>query len=81
MVSYGCNKRCGVDMEYIGDGDWKCPKCGSVIAFGEPDEEDDDNGESINVWDAADIYASQGFDEDYQFGYTHEELMKALGRK
>lgn len=76
MVSYGCGKACGVDMEYIGNGDWKCPTCGRVITFGEPDEED--NGEAISVWDAADIYLSNGFDEDYRFGYTHEELMKAL---
>ncbi len=34
--------------------------------------------ESLSVWDATDIYASNGFDEDYRFGYTHEELMKAL---
>jgi hypothetical protein len=52
----------------IGNGDWKCPKCGGVIAYGEPDEEDDDSGEVLNVWDAADIYLSSGFDEDYQFG-------------
>ena len=81
MVSYGCNNRCGVDMVYIGDDDWKCPKCGCIIAFGEPDEEDDDDGESLSVWDAAEIYMSSGFDEDYQFGYTHEELMNALGKK
>ncbi|MBL4933030.1 hypothetical protein [Clostridium paridis] len=80
MVSYGCGKGCGVDMEYIGNGDWKCPTCGRVIAFGEPDEEDDDNGETLSLWDAADIYLSRGFDEDYRFGYTHEELMKALGK-
>lgn len=76
MVSYGCGKGCGVDMEYIGDGDWKCPTCGRVITFGE----DDDSGEALSVWDAADIYLSRGFDEDYRFGYTHEELMKALGK-
>ncbi len=57
----------------------KCPKCGAVHAFGEPDEDDDDYGESLSVWDAADIYLSKGFDEDYQFEYTHAELMKALG--
>lgn len=78
MVPYGCGKGCGVDMEYIGDGDWKCPKCGKIIPFGEPDEDDDDNGEALNVWDAANIYLSYGFDEDYRFGYTHEELIKAL---
>ena len=56
MISYGCGSRCGVDMEYIGAGDWKCPSCGKTIAFGEPDEDDD--GESLSVWDAADIYFS-----------------------
>ncbi|AWK52508.1 hypothetical protein DIC82_16550 [Clostridium beijerinckii] len=67
-------------MEYIGDGDWKCTTCGSVIAFGKPDEGDDNNGEALSLWDAADIYLSRGFDEDYRFGYTHEELMKALAK-
>lgn len=41
-------------------------------------DDDNDNGEAISVWDAADIYLSSGFDEDYQFGYTHEELTNAL---
>ena len=56
MASYGCGKGCGADMVYIGDGDWECPTCGSVIAFGEPNEDDDDNGEALSVWEAADIY-------------------------
>lgn len=81
MIPYMCGKGCGVDMVYIGNGDWKCPKCGLVFPFGEPDEDDDDNrGETLSVWDAADIYLSNGFDEDYRFGYTHEELMEALGK-
>jgi hypothetical protein len=42
-------------------------------------EDDDDYGEALSVWNAADIYLSSGFDEDYRFGYTHEELMEALG--
>ena len=78
MISYLCSKGCGVDVEYIGDGNWECPSCGSIFDFGDPDEEDEDEGEALSVWDAADIYLSSGFDEDYQFGYTHEELMKAL---
>lgn len=49
MVSYRCGKGCGVDMEYIGEGDWKCHTCGRVITFGE----DDDNREVLSVWDAA----------------------------
>ena len=43
-------------------------------------EEDDDESESISVWDAADIWASKGYDEDYMFGYTQEELENALNR-
>ena len=42
-----------------------CPEC--------------DSSERLNVYDAADIYLSNGCDEDYSFGYTHEELMKASG--
>ena len=79
MVSYGCRNQCGVEMEYIGDDNWECPSCGMVIAFGEPDEDEEDSGERISVWDAADIYLSYGCDEDYSFGYTHEELMRASG--
>lgn len=41
------------------------------------DTEEDDE-ESLSVWDAADIWASNGKDEDYMFGYTEEELEKAL---
>jgi hypothetical protein len=40
MVSYGCGKGCEVGMMCIGDGDWKCPICGRIIAFGEPDEDE-----------------------------------------
>lgn len=34
--------------------------------------------ERISVWDAADIWASNGKDEDYTFGYSEEELEEAL---
>ena len=34
--------------------------------------------ESISVWDAAEIWASNGKDEDYTFGYSEEELEDAL---
>lgn len=76
MASYSCGNGCGVDMVYIGDGDWKCPKCGRVICFGEPDENDED--ETLSVYDAALIWASNGKDADYTFGYTEEELEDAL---
>lgn len=34
--------------------------------------------ETLSVSDAADIWASSGFDEDRMFGYTSEELERAL---
>lgn len=34
--------------------------------------------ESLSVWDAADIWMSNGFDEDYMFGYSEDELKDAL---
>lgn len=42
------------------------------------DFEEDDSSERLSVWDAADICASNGKDEDYKFGYTEEELENAL---
>lgn len=42
-------------------------------------DDDDDEGESLNVWDAADIWLSNGMDEDYMFGYSEEELRRAAG--
>lgn len=63
-------------MEYIGDRNWECPKCGRVIPFGEPD--DDDDGESLSVYDAALIRASNGKDEEYTFCHSEDELERAL---
>lgn len=41
-------------------------------------QEEDFSGESLSVYDAAQIWASHGKDEDYTFGYTEEELENAL---
>lgn len=38
----------------------------------------EDISENISPWDAADIWASNGKDEDYMFGYSVEELEDAL---
>ncbi len=73
-MAYWCENGCGVEMEYLGDGDWKCPKCGTVIAFGESE----DGSESLSVYDAALIWMSNGKYEDYTFGYSEEELEEAL---
>ena len=42
------------------------------------DDYDDDESEYISVYDAALIWASNGKDEDYMFGYTESELEDAL---
>ena len=77
-MAYGCGFGCGVDMFYIGDGELKCPKCGRVFPFGEPEDDDDDVDEMLSVYDAALIWLSNGMDEDYTFGYTEDELRDAL---
>ena len=44
-----------------------------------PDDDDEEcEDESLNVYDAAQIWASHGKDEDYMFGYTEEQLEEAL---
>lgn len=42
------------------------------------DDDDDDGGESLSAYDAALIWASNGKDEDYTFGYSEDELEAAL---
>lgn len=37
-----------------------------------------EDDERLNVYDAADIWVSNGKDEDYTFGYTESELEDAL---
>lgn len=41
---------------------------------------DPTEAENISVYDAADIWASNGKDEDYTFGYSEDELNDALDR-
>jgi hypothetical protein len=43
------------------------------------DAEADTGGSSLSVWDAADIWLSNGMDEDYTFGYSDDELRRAAG--
>lgn len=78
---------------YIGETPL-CPNCGEPLfkryvfsemyckncRYGlEDDYEDDyDSDESIDVYDAAEIWFSNGMDEDYTFGYSEEELRRAL---
>lgn len=44
-----------------------------------PNYEDDEEFEDgLSVYDAAEIWASNGKDEDFTFGYSEEELESAL---
>lgn len=67
--------RCGEPMtKKYKFSDWWCDNCHAGL----DDDDDEDNGERLSVWDAADIWMSNGKDEDYMFGYTREELEDAL---
>lgn len=57
---------------------WECEDCGSCYEILYNDNDDDNECERISVYEAAMIWASNGKDEDYMFGYTKEELEDAL---
>lgn len=71
MSRYTMCPDCGHRMRKLGPDDYVCDWC-------DAEEDDDDGGETLSVWDAADIWLSSGKDEDYMFGYTEEELESAL---
>nr|WP_304214902.1 hypothetical protein [Fredinandcohnia onubensis] len=69
-----------------------CPRCGEPLTkkydysemyctncrYGLDDDDENDNDDNLSVYEAAEIWASHGKDEDYMFGYTEEELEDAL---
>lgn len=48
-----------------------------LVADDGADDADGNTGEALSVSDAADIWMSNGMDEDYMFGYTEDELRRA----
>ncbi|MCQ1945511.1 MULTISPECIES: hypothetical protein [unclassified Arthrobacter] len=78
---------------YVGETP-PCPNCGTPLVkrfvysemycldcrYGLDDDDDDsdDDSETLNVYEAAQIWASNGKDEDYMFGYSWTELEAAL---
>lgn len=69
--------RCGGEMtKRYSYSAWWCENCHAGLD--DDDEDEDDYEESLSVYDAADIWLSNGQDEDYMFGYTEEELEDAL---
>ena len=70
---------CRGKMKYIGNKEWECTKCHSIYEIeGLEYDENENEGESLSVYDAALIWASHGKDEDYMFGYSENELEDAL---
>lgn len=59
-----------------------CAECAintiDAAPSGYEDDDTSEDGDGLSVWDAADIWASHGKDEEYMFGYTEEELENAL---
>lgn len=59
-----------------------CPNCGCTFDADADDIADWDgeecSDESLSVYEAAQIWASHGKDEDYMFGYSESELQNAL---
>ena len=49
-----------------------------LIPYGLLNDESDEFDEPLDVYEAAEIWAAHGKDEDYMFGYTEEELEAAL---
>lgn len=47
---------------------------------GDVDDEDEDEDEGgLPIWEAKDIWLSNGMDEDYTFGYSEDELRREAG--
>ena len=53
-----------------------CSNC--YYGLDDDTEDGSDEDESISVYDAAQIWASHGKEEDYTFGYSEDELEDAL---
>ena len=75
MSRYAMCPECGHRMRRVTDfwGNWDgetycCDYCAGS----------DTREESLSVYEAALIWASNGKDEDYTFGYSEEELENAL---
>jgi hypothetical protein len=68
----GMECSCGWTCE--GDGiDWRA----QLVPY--QGDSTDEEGASLSVEDAADIWLSHGMDEDYTFGYDERDLRRAAG--
>ena len=85
----GCDWYCDECDAYLNKQDgfttasdeWECTECGyinDVSEYNIVEDDDDDESEGLSVYEAAEIWASHGKDEDYMFGYDEDELEDAL---
>lgn len=68
-----CGRKLRRERDILGDWDgetYVCDHCAGI--------EDESDDEAISVYDAAQIWLSNGKDEDYTFGFSEEELENAL---
>jgi hypothetical protein len=49
----------------------------TISQFDPDEDEDSEDGESLSVYEAADIWRSHGEDGGYTFGYSEDELRRA----
>ena len=80
MSRYAMCPDCGHRLRRVYDswGVWDGETYRCEYCAGEEYDYDEDDSESISVYDAALIWASNGKDEDYTFGFTEDELEDAL---
>ncbi len=76
MSRYAMCPNCGHRMRRVLDswGTWD----GSTYQCDYCSGNDDYDGESLIIDEAAEIWASHGKDEDYTFGFSEDELEDAL---
>ena len=77
IKNIGCDPtafhRMSRDLDMWGNWDGETYRCDWCAA-----EYDEDDDEALDVYTAAEIWASNGKDEDYMFGYSEDELEAAL---
>lgn len=66
-----------VELDEGGRESGYCEDCRCMI--GEDHDGDDGGSEALSVHEAADIWLSNGMDEDYTFGYSDSKLRAAAG--
>ena len=77
MMCAICGRRMRRARDIFGNWDGETYECDFCSGWYD-DDDDEEDGETLSVYDAAEIWESNGRDEDYTFGYTEEELEDAL---